>query len=112
MRLGFACAWDPRPELTWSHTPWNLRSALRPLTEVVDVGVQYPTPVRLGLKALNARRVDGRWVSMWKHSTLAKGYGQAALRRGARANPCDVVLQVQDLAALDQPYLVLQDLSY
>lgn len=112
MRLGFACAWDPRPEQTWSHTPWHLRNALRQRIEVVDVGLIYPRAVRTALKAANARRVDGRWVSMWKHSTLARRYGEASLARGLRENPCDVVLQIQDLAPVPAPFLILQDLSY
>jgi glycosyltransferase involved in cell wall biosynthesis len=109
VRLGFACAWDPQPEPTWSYTPWRLRDALRSRTEVVDVGLNFPTAVRLPLKALHARRVDGQWVSMWKHSRLARGYARQALLRGPF---CDVVLQIQDLAQLPTPYLVLQDLSY
>jgi glycosyltransferase involved in cell wall biosynthesis len=112
VRLGFACAWDPLPEPTWSYTPWHLRSALCARADVVDIGMSYPTAVRLPLKALNARRVDGQWVSMWKHSRLARGYSRHALRAGEQANPCDVVLQIQDLAPLRTPYLVLQDLSY
>ena len=112
MRLGFACAWDPIPEPTWSYTPWNLRGALRAQADVVDVGMTYPKAVRLPLKALHARRVDGHWVSMWKHSALARRYTQYALRDGERAHPCDVVLQVQDLAPLRTPFLVFQDLSY
>jgi glycosyltransferase involved in cell wall biosynthesis len=112
VRLGFACAWDPHPEPTWSYTPWRLRGALRELTDVVDVGMSFPTTVRTPLKALHARRVDGHWVSMWKHSGLARGYTRHALRRGELATPCDVVVQVQDLAPLRTPYLVLQDLSY
>jgi glycosyltransferase involved in cell wall biosynthesis len=79
---------------------------------VVDVGMAYPTAVRTPLKALYARRVDGHWVSMWKHSALARGYTQHALRRGELATPSDVILQIQDLAPLRTPYLVLQDLSY
>jgi glycosyltransferase involved in cell wall biosynthesis len=112
VRLGFACAWDPRPEPTWSYTPWHLRGALRAVTDVVDVGMTYPTPVRTPLKVLHARRVDGHWVSMWKHSGLARHYTQHALRKGELATPCDVILQIQDLAPLRTPYLVLQDLSY
>jgi glycosyltransferase involved in cell wall biosynthesis len=112
VRLGFACAWDPLPEPTWSYTPWHLRGALRALTDVVDIGMSYPTAVRMPLKAVHARRVDGHWVSMWKHSTLARGYAQHALHRGESATPCDVVLQIQDLAPLRTPYLVFQDLSY
>jgi glycosyltransferase involved in cell wall biosynthesis len=79
---------------------------------VVDIGMSYPSAVRLPLKAVNARRVDGQWVSMWKHSRLARGYTRHALRAGERATPCDVVVQIQDLAPLRTPYLVLQDLSY
>ena len=114
MRLGFTCAWDPQPEPTWSYTPWNLRQALRARPEVdcVDAGVRFPDPVRLGLKALNARRVDGTWVSMWKHSKLARRYLDTAVRRDVAAAGADVVLQVQDLAVVDRPYLILQDLSY
>ncbi|EWC59130.1 Glycosyltransferase [Actinokineospora spheciospongiae] len=117
MRLGFTCAWDPQPEPTWSYTPWNLRRALRDFPDTadldcVDAGVRFPDPVRLGLKALNARRVDGTWVSMWKHSRLARRYLDTAVRHDVAASGADVVLQVQDLAVVDRPYLVLQDLSY
>ncbi|HEX5404348.1 MAG TPA: glycosyltransferase family 4 protein [Pseudonocardiaceae bacterium] len=79
---------------------------------MVDIGMSYPSAVRLPLKAVHARRVDGHWVSMWKHSGLARGYAQLALHRGESATPCDVVVQIQDLAALRTPYLVFQDLSY
>jgi glycosyltransferase involved in cell wall biosynthesis len=112
VRLGFACAWEPRPEPTWSYTPWHLRGALRSRADVVDIGLSYPRSVRLPLKALHARRVDGQWVSMWKHSALARGYARHVLRGGERANPCDVVVEIQDLAPLHTPYLVFQDLSY
>jgi glycosyltransferase involved in cell wall biosynthesis len=112
VRIGFACAWDPQPAPTWSYTPWHLRGELRSRADVVDIGVSYPKSVRLPLKALHARRVDGHWVSMWKHSGLARAYAQRVLRGGERATACDVVLQIQDLAALSTPYLVLQDMSY
>lgn len=112
VRLGFACAWDPRPEPTWSYTPWRLRAALRDRTDVVDLGMSYPDAVRLPLKALHARRVGGRWVSMWKHSRWARDYTTRTLRGAERATPCDVVLEIQDLATLRTPYLVYQDLSY
>ncbi|OLR90795.1 glycosyltransferase family 4 protein [Actinokineospora bangkokensis] len=114
MLLGFTCAWDPQPEQTWSYTPWNLRQALRDRSDlrVVDAGVSFPDPVRVGLKAVHARRVDGAWVSMWKHSRLARRYLDTAVRRDVAASGADVVLQVQDLAVVDRPFLVLQDLSY
>jgi len=79
---------------------------------VVDIGLEFPRPVRLSLKAAHARRVAGHWVSMWKHSPSARFYGQTVLRYAERRQGCDIVLQVQDLAALRGPYLVLQDLSY
>lgn len=112
MRIGFACAWDPVPEPTWSYTPWQLRGALRDVAEVVDVGLTYPTAVRMPLKALHARRVNGHWVSMWKHGVLARGYAQRTLRAAERKAALDVVLQIQDLTALRTPYLIYQDLSY
>jgi glycosyltransferase involved in cell wall biosynthesis len=113
MRLGFACSWEPRPELTWSHTPWNLRAALRERTEVVDVGVTYPAALRASFKAASARRVDGRWVSMWRHSRAAGVYAETTVRRTAAAAGVDAVLEIQDLARLDAvPYLLYQDLSY
>lgn len=112
MRLGFACAWDSPPETTWSHTPWNLRAALREQADVVDLGIVYPPALRAGLKAACARRSDGRWVSMWRHSRAARGYGQRSLRSALGRHPVDAVLQVQDLAVLDAPYFLYQDLSY
>jgi glycosyltransferase involved in cell wall biosynthesis len=116
MKLGFACAWDASPELTWSHTPWQLRAALRERggsqDEVVDLGVSYPPALRSALQAATARRHDGRWVSMWRHSRPARHFGEAAIRRALQRTPCDVVLQIQDLAALETPYLLYQDLSY
>ena len=112
MQLGFACAWAQRPELTWSHTPWNLRAALADRVEVVDLGIDYPPAVRVALKAACARRHRGQWVSMWRHSRAARRYGELAIRRALRERPCDAVLQMQDLAAVDAPYLLYQDLSY
>jgi glycosyltransferase involved in cell wall biosynthesis len=113
MRLGFACGWESPPEPTWSHTPWNLRAALAARVEVVDLGITYPLPVRVGLKAACARRYDGRWVSMWRHSRAARSYGERVLSRAAAREPVDAVLQIQDLAHFDErPYLLYQDLSY
>lgn len=112
VRLGFACAWDVPAELTWSHTPWNLRAALRERADVVDLGISYPPAVRLALKAACARRHGGRWVSMWRHSRPARGYGQQVLRRAVRRHPVDAVLEIQDLAVLPGRYLLYQDLSY
>src|SRR5687767_6941681 len=71
-RLGFACAWGPDEQQTWSGTPFRLRAALAASGSLVDLGAELPAPVRLALKAASARRVDGHWVSLWKHSTAAK----------------------------------------
>jgi glycosyltransferase involved in cell wall biosynthesis len=112
MKLGFACGWESPPEPTWSHTPWQLRAALRSRVEVVDLGISYPLAVRAGLKAACARRYDGRWVSMWRHSRAARSYGERVLSRAVGHQPVDAVLQIQDLARFDLPYLTYQDLSY
>lgn len=113
MRLGFACGWENPPQPTWSHTPWNLRAALADRAEVVDLGINFPLPVRVGLKAACARRYRGGWVSMWRHSRPARRYGEAVLTRAARRRPVDAVLEIQDLAAFTGvPYLLYQDLSY
>jgi glycosyltransferase involved in cell wall biosynthesis len=71
-----------------------------------------PRAVRLPLKALHARRHNGNWVSMWKHSPAVMRYCELGMSRNERARPSDVIVQIQDLAILDTPYLVLQDLSY
>jgi glycosyltransferase involved in cell wall biosynthesis len=113
VRLGFACGWENPPQQTWSHTPWNLRAALADRVELVDLGINFPLPVRVGLKAACARRYRGRWVSMWRHSRPARWYGEAALARAAGRRPVDAVLQIQDLATFGSlPYLLYQDLSY
>jgi glycosyltransferase involved in cell wall biosynthesis len=113
VRLGFACGWENPPQPTWSHTPWNLRAALADRAEVVDLGINFPLPVRVGLKAACARRHRGQWVSMWRHSRPARWYGEAALARAAGRQPVDAVLEIQDLAAFGSvPYLLYQDLSY
>jgi glycosyltransferase involved in cell wall biosynthesis len=111
LRLGFACNWDPDPRLTWSHTPWNLRSALREHADVLDVGVQLPAAGRMLLKAAFARRRNGRWTSAWKHSALWASLGGRAVARAVRHAELDAVLQVGDLAVVERPFFVLQDLS-
>ena len=113
MKLGFACGWESPPQPTWSYTPWNLRRALADRVDLVDLGIQYPKPVRLGLKAACARRYHGQWVSMWRHSRAARWYGETTLARATRGRPVDAVLEIQDLASFHgPPYLLYQDLSY
>ncbi len=114
MRLGFACAWTADPRSTWSGTPWSLREALRRRVEgpeVVDVGVAVPSWVRHGLDALSARRHRGRWVARWTGWPSWRRAAQRSIRRRASASGCDAVLQIGDLAVLDRPYFVYQDLA-
>jgi glycosyltransferase involved in cell wall biosynthesis len=51
-------------------------------------------------------------VSLWKHSALAIRCREHGMLRSENTRQCDVILQIQDLAVLDTPYLVFQDLSY
>jgi len=110
--IGFACNWDPRPRPTWSYTPWHLRAALASQVEVVDVGVRIPRPARAGLKVLSARRVDGRWVSPWKHTRAVDRWCQRVIGANATRLGCRAVLEMQDLAAPPVPFFLYQDLTF
>jgi glycosyltransferase involved in cell wall biosynthesis len=110
--LGFACAWDDPPQGTWSHTPWQLRAALRERADVVDLGLTWPPAVRAGLRGLAAHRDRGHWGSHWKQHPLTQVLAARQLRGALRRRPVDVVLQMGDLAALDVPFLLYQDASY
>lgn len=97
---------------TWSHTPWNLRQALRDRTSVVDLGLTWSGPTRAALKALGAYRHDGHWATAWKHHPLTVAVGERRLRIHGRTSEADVVLQIGDLARFDQPFVLYQDLSF
>ena len=112
LKLGFACAWDPDPRMTWSGTPWNLRQALRSRTHVVDLGISLPALPRSALKILHARRRNGQLVSAWKHSALWSAICQSAIRGKVRRAGPDAVLEIQDLAVVDVPFFIYQDASY
>ena len=112
MRLGFACHWTQPREATWSGTPWRLRDALIERTTLVDVGVELPGPVRSALRVAGARHTSNGWVSMWRHGASAQALVEYELRRNVRKVRPDVVLEIQDLAIVDVPFLILQDLTY
>jgi glycosyltransferase involved in cell wall biosynthesis len=112
LRLGFACHWTRPRESTWSGTPWQLRSRLAELTEVVDVGAELPAPVRSALRAAHVRRTPTGWTSGWRHGTVTRRAVAASVRRGVARTSPDAVLEIQDVAMTGTPYLVLQDLSY
>lgn len=112
-RIGFACVWDqPDPARTWSYTPWHLREAMRGYAEVVDAGVDIPARAQLALKALHARRRGGRLVTTWQQSRLTDTLCAADVRRRAGRAGCDAVLEIGDIAILDRPFFVYQDLSF
>ena len=103
-RLGFACAWGRHPRATWSGTPWHLREALVEHVDVRDVGIRIPWPVQAAFR--------GGLGPMWRHSRAWEHYSERQLRRGVARAGCDAVLEIQDLARLDVPFYVMQDLSY
>lgn len=113
MHLGYACLWDSDPTRTWSGTPWALRSALTSTVELTDLGVNLSTIVRGGLRVAHARRSNGRWTTIWQYSRLTDSLVHTAIDRAARRSEVDLVLQIQDLARLDNmPFATYQDLSY
>lgn len=111
MRVGFACAWTQNPERTNSGTPWGLRRALRRQTDVADLGVEY-SPAQTALKYAYARRRRGRWGSVYRWSRLWDLLVEGKLRVASRAQKPDAVIEVGDLARLDAPFYVYQDLSF
>jgi glycosyltransferase involved in cell wall biosynthesis len=112
MRIGFACVWDSHAPSTWSGTPWHLRAAMRRQAEVADVGVEVSTPARLALTATHLRWQHGRLGTMWEQSRSGDAYSLNQIRRRAARQGCDAVLEIQDLAALDLPFFVYQDMSF
>jgi glycosyltransferase involved in cell wall biosynthesis len=115
-RIGFACLWDKAPERTWSYSAWNLRAALRLVTQTTDLGVQIPRLPRTVLQAVHTRRRAGRLITTWYYSRLAEAYVEHALRRELSRAPaarrCDAVLTIHDLAALPLPFVTYSDISY
>jgi glycosyltransferase involved in cell wall biosynthesis len=84
---------------------------MRTLGRVADLGVTWPEPARLGLKALAAHRSEGRWRSNWKHHAVTRALIGTRLRAAERRIHPDVVLQIGDLARTRAPFLLYQDLS-
>jgi hypothetical protein len=93
-RIGFACKWEQIPKQSVS--PWNLREALRSVTDTIDIGVQVPRLSQTVLKAVHTR-YHGRLTTTWSTSPLTEAYYAGALRRELARNPaargCDAVLQ-------------------
>ena len=70
---------------------------------MVDVGVEVPGKVQLGLKVLHARRRGGRMVTTWQQSRITDAYFQRELDRAVAAAGCDAVVEMGDIAPLDRP---------
>jgi glycosyltransferase involved in cell wall biosynthesis len=115
-RIGYACMWEEIPERTFSYSAWNLRAALRLVTDTTDIGVQIPRLPRTILRAIHARRRAGRLTTTWNYSRLTDAYIAHALRRELSRNPaarrCDAVLTIHDLAALPVPFFTFTDITW
>jgi len=113
MRIGFACLWDRDAASTWSRTPWELRAAMRSRVDlnadVVDAGVRVPLPMRRLLQAAHLTIRNGQLISLWEQGSLTDRYCRAQL---SKRKDLDVMLQMQDLAAVDVPFFLYQDMSF
>ena len=112
-RIGFASAWDKVVESTWSYTPWGLRSALerREDVTVTDLGVQH-SALRSLLKYTHVVHRHGRWGTTYEWSPHWDRLVQKNLQASLHKNLVDAVIQTGDLANLDVPFYVYQDLSF
>lgn len=111
MKIGFACLWGKIPEQSWSGTPWGLRNALRQQAEVVDLGIEYST-VRHLRRYLRLRRRHGRWKPTYQWSSGRDRMIHRKLQASLARSPVDAVVEIGDLARLDAPFYVYQDLSF
>lgn len=82
---------------------------MRPLADVIDAGVQVPPLTRRALQAAHATIRGGRLISLWEQGSLTDRYCRAQL---SKRTDVDVMLQIQDLAAVDIPFFVYQDMSF
>jgi len=80
-------------------------------TRVVDLGVDYSVTQTL-LKYLYARKRRGRWGSVYQWSPRWDRMIQKRLERSRGGEPGDGVMEGGDLARLDAPFYVYQDLSF
>ena len=111
MKIGFACDWYKVPEETWSGIPWRLRCALARQVDVADLGVRYSWE-QLLLKYMHPVRHDGGWHTTYKWSSHWDKLVQRKLQSSLSKTPVDSVVEIGDLARLNVPYYLYQDLSY
>jgi glycosyltransferase involved in cell wall biosynthesis len=110
--IGFACLWDPDPATTWSGTPSHLLQSLQTLDDVKDIGPHLPAATRQLLRFLYARRAQGRWTSPWAYSKALDVVLSRHYKRDPNAASVDAIIEIHDLAAVHQPFWLVQDLSY
>ena len=111
-QIGFACHWGPERELTWSGTPFQLFTALAKRTELTDLDLTLPLPVRQALRIMGTRRTHGSWKSAWRHSASGLTLVERRLQKVVRSSDVDRVLEIGDVGVVDRPFYILQDLSY
>ena len=116
LRLGIAAFWEKVPQRTLSGSVWNLREALRGLTDTIDIGVEFPSLPRLALRAVHVRYRGGRLTTNWNNSWLTDAYVAGSLRRGTRENSgerdLDAVLMVDTIATVREPFFIYYDSSW
>jgi glycosyltransferase involved in cell wall biosynthesis len=112
LTIGFACHWGADRRVTWSGTPLQLRNALEQLTPVVDLDVTVDPRLQYLLKAAAIRRDAGGWHAKWRHGRAAHHVIERKLAAEVAAAAPDVVLEIGDLAPVERPYAIVQDLSY
>ncbi len=109
-RIGYACAWSRPPEATWSYIPWNLRAALQRRVPLVDLPAENSRALAAAFyygHRWTHRRHDDGWQALRAHEVLTA----RRVRRAAARTAPDAVLQIGDLARLDRPYFVYQDMN-
>lgn len=77
--------------------------------DVVDAGVHVPLATRRFLQATHVKIRNGQLISLWEQGSLTDRYCRAQL---SKRDDIDVMLQMQDLAAVDVPFLLYQDMSF
>jgi len=116
LRLGFGCVWEPIPQQTWSGSAPSLLNELKPRTNVSDLGVHFPQPVRLALKTLHTRYRYGRLTTSWSYSGITQSYTARSLRRSIRSHEAsgdlDAVVTVDTIARVPKPLFVYYDSTW
>ncbi|MDQ7909619.1 glycosyltransferase family 4 protein [Phytohabitans sp. ZYX-F-186] len=85
---------------------------MRRIADVRDVGVTLNRATRGALAAMHLRYRDGRLGTMWEQARVTDAYCRRQIQRAATRGRCDAVLEIQDLAPLDRPFFVYQDMTF